>query len=425
MRFRSVKGTHDILPQESARWQHVEGVIRSWAERFGFREIRTPILEPFELIARGVGQTTDIVTKEMFTLQRGQDLLVLRPEMTAPVMRAYLQHGLYTQGAVQKWYYIGAMFRAERPQRGRQRQFHQYGAEVIGSPDPTADAEVIALQMGILEEFGLQGLRLRLNSIGDEAARARYREALLAYFRPLADRLSPASRERLERNPLRILDSKEPQDQELAARAPRITEYLSEGCRQHFEQLKRYLEDLGIAYEEDPLLVRGLDYYSRTAFEVTSPLLGAQDALGGGGRYDGLAKALGGPPTPGVGFAGGLERLLLALEASGYLFPAPARAELYIAATGAEARRWALVRAQRWRRQEGLRVEYDLLGRSIKAQLREADRMGARFVLFVGDQELRQGLAPLKELASGEQTWVPLDEVPEYLRRAHVSSLRT
>jgi histidyl-tRNA synthetase len=415
MRFRTVKGTHDILPEEALRWRHIEEEIRRILELSGFAEIRTPILEQLELIARGVGQTTDIVTKEMFALERGEDRLVLRPEMTAPVMRAYLQHGLYTQGAVMKLYYIGPMFRAERPQRGRLRQFHQYGAEILGSSDPLADAEAIALQMGILEHFGLRQLRLRINSLGDATCRPRYREALQAYFRPLAERLSPSSRERLEKNPLRILDSKDPQDQELLAGAPRITDFLTEACREHFEQVKTYLEELDIPYEEDPFLVRGLDYYMHTAFEITSPLLGAQDALGGGGRYDGLAEELGGRPTPGVGFAGGLERLLIALETAGYRFPEPARPDLYIAALGPEARRWAFLHANRWRRRFSLQVEYDLAGRSLRSQLREADRIRARFVLILGEEELSRGRAPLKALDSGEQTLLSLDALPDTL----------
>ncbi len=425
--FRNITGTFDILPEKyradgteiasSAAWQAVEAVIREVMARFHAQEIRTPILEPTELIARGVGLLTDIVSKEMFAFERGDTHYVLRPELTAPVMRAYLQHHLDQRGGVQKLYYIGPCFRAERPQKGRYRQFHQFGGEVIGSEDPRADAEVIAMMTAVYRAFGLTEMTLRLNTLGDEGSRPRYREALQAYFRPYAADLSETSRRRLETNPLRILDTKDERERRLLAEAPRLIEYVDEESRAHYETLKGLLGDLGIPFLEDPFLVRGLDYYTRTAFELESPHLGAQSALGGGGRYDLLARELGSKkPVPAVGFAAGIERLFMALAAQGVTMPEAAPPpDVFLVALGDEAARWAFAEAQRLR-DEGLRTALDLRGRSMKAQMREANRQGAPFTLIVGKDELERRQAVVKEMASGEQSEVPFEDLIRILR---------
>lgn len=426
--FRNIRGTFDILPQDgrsegahdmpSRAWQHVEQVVREVLERFNFREIRTPILEPTELIARGVGQLTDIVSKEMFAFRRGDTNYVLRPEVTAPVMRAYLQHRLDQQGAVQKLYYIGPCFRAENPQKGRYRQFHQFGVELIGAETPEADAEVIAAMMAVYEAFGLKNLRLRINTLGDAESRPRYREALRAYLQPLADRLTPTSRQRLETNPLRILDTKDARERRLLEGAPRIIDFVDEKGWAHYEAVKAHLQALGIAFEEDPFLVRGLDYYTHTTFELESPDLGAQSALAGGGRYDLLAMDLGhDAPVPAVGFAAGIERLFIALQAQGYAFPEEPPLDAYLVSLGEEAMRRALVEAQALRR-AGLRVDLDLKGRSMKAQMREANRQQARYAVIMGERELAEERAVVRDMQSGQQQEVPLDELIDFLKGA-------
>lgn len=425
--FRNITGTFDILPEKyqadgteiasSAAWQAVEATIREVMARFHAQEIRTPILEPTELIARGVGMLTDIVSKEMFAFERGDTHYVLRPELTAPVMRAYLQHHLDQRGGVQKLYYIGPCFRAERPQKGRYRQFHQFGGEVIGSEDPRADAEIIAMMMAVYRAFGLTEMTLRLNTLGDEGSRPRYREALQAYFRPYAADLSETSRRRLETNPLRILDTKDERERRLLAGAPRLLDYVDEASRAHYEALKGLLGDLGIPFVEDPFLVRGLDYYTRTAFELESPHLGAQSALGGGGRYDLLARELGSKkPVPAVGFAAGIERLFMALAAQGVAMPEAAPPpDVFLVALGDEAARWTFAEAQRLR-DEGLRTALDLRGRSMKAQMREANRQGAPYTVIVGKDELERRQAVVKEMATGEQTEIPFGDLARTLR---------
>ncbi|MEX0994728.1 MAG: histidine--tRNA ligase, partial [Balneolaceae bacterium] len=299
--YRTHAGMNDILPGEVEKWQRLEELIRAEARQFNFEEIRTPIMEQTELIVRGVGQLTDIVSKEIFTFQRGDDNYVLRPECTAPVARAYTEHHLDQRGGTQKLFYIGPMFRAERPQKGRLRQFHQFGVEIMGSDDAVADAETIAFMVRIYHKIGITNTKLKINSIGDPESRDRYKEALTNYFKPYFDELSELSQKRLVKNPLRILDSKEEEDQAFIEKAPLINDFLNEESAVHFEQVKEYLDDLDIPYDTDPHLVRGLDYYTRTAFELISPNLGAQDALAGGGRYDLLVEEVGGPPTPAVG----------------------------------------------------------------------------------------------------------------------------
>ncbi len=423
--FQHIPGTFDVLPDgynsggspvaSSAAWQWAEATVREIAARFHFDEIRTPILEPTELIARGVGDATDIVQKEMFAFEKGDTRYVLRPEVTAPVMRAFLEHRLDQRGGVQKLFYIGPCFRAERPQKGRFRQFHQFGCEVIGSPDARADAETIAFLMAVCHAFGITETRLRLNTLGDADARPRYREALRDYFAPYAADLTETSRSRLDANPLRILDTKDERERRLLADAPRLTSFLGDDARDHYDTLKALLADIGVPFVEDPFLVRGLDYYGRTAFELESDSLGAQSALGGGGRYDGLAEALGSrTPVPAVGMAAGLERFFLALQAAGTTVPGTPPPDVFIVALGDEAQRWAFGAAQKLRA-AGLRVGYDLRPTSVKAQMREANRSNAPHVAIVGQDELTEGAVQVKNMATGEQTAVPLGTLSPHL----------
>jgi histidyl-tRNA synthetase len=391
-------GMVDILPGEVEKWQFIESRIRDIARTFHFREIRTPFLEDTGLIARGVGKTTDIVSKELFAFERGDDRYVLRPEGTASVCRAYIEHNLHLKGGVQKFFYMGPMFRAERPQKGRQRQFHQFGAEIMGSADPLADAEIIAFMVALYHSLGIKNTSLRLNSVGDPESRDAYKKALVEYFRPNVNLLSDISQKRLETNPMRILDSKEPEDQVLIEHAPVITEYLNEESAKHLRQVQKHLDRLGIEYVEDPRLVRGLDYYTRTAFELSSPDLGSQDALGGGGRYDLLIEELGGPATPSVGFAAGLERLMIACDALNIHLGSQPELDVYIVTRGDDAKKWAF-RHLKPLRDAGLSASMDIANRSMKAQMKEADRELAKWTLIVGDDELQTEQFTLRNMA--------------------------
>ncbi len=419
MKFQSIKGTKDILPHDIYKWRYIEEKVRSIFERFGYREIRTPIFEETALFQRSIGETTDIVGKEMYSFQPDPDSesLTLRPEMTASVIRAYLQHNLASQSALTKVYYIAELFRKERPQAGRQRQFWQFGCECIGSAEPEADAEIIALMMSIYQELGVRNTVLRLNSLGDAHTRKIYREVLREYLRPHYERLDDVSKERFEKNPLRILDSKNPDLQELIMQAPRIIDYLDDASHEHFQAVQDFLHDFDIAFTIDHRLVRGLDYYSRTAFELQSADLGAQNALGGGGRYDGLASLLGSEkPVPAVGFASGMERLIMTMEKY-QLFDAakPVAPTVMIVAQSESARRWAIGAAQLFRR-EGIATEVDVLRRSMKSQLREANRLGAKYAVIAGEQELQSGQFQLKNLMTGEQHALLLSEILEHIK---------
>ncbi len=411
-RYSTHAGMHDILPGEVEKWQAVERIIREEARKFNFREIRTPVMEETELIARGVGQLTDIVAKEMFAFERGDDRYVLRPECTAPVVRAYVQHHLEQRGGSQNLFYIGPMFRAESPQKGRQRQFHQFGAEIIGADDPAADADIIALMLAIYERVGITNATLKINSVGDPESRDAYREALKAHFRPHLEKMSEISRERFEKNPMRILDSKEDEDRPFVEEAPVITEFLNEETAAHYETVKEALDALGIGYTEDPHLVRGLDYYTRTAFELISPDLGAQDALGGGGRYDLLVEEVGGDPTPAVGFAAGMERLLIACEEQGIELAGEHAVDVYVITIGEAARRWALGHLPRLR-EAGLSATMDYIGRSVKAQMKDADRENARYAIIVGDHELEEERYTLRDMRESEEAPYPFEEILE------------
>ena len=410
--FTTHHGMTDLLPGEIEQWQALESLIHETARRYHFQEIRTPVMEQTELIARGVGQLTDIVSKEMFTFDRGEDHYVLRPEGTAPVARAYVQNHLAQRGGTQRLYYIGPFFRAERPQKGRQRQFHQFGAELIGSSSAIADVEIIAFMTAVYRQIGIKNTTLKLNSVGDPASRDAYRNALHDYFRPLSDKLSEISRNRLDTNPMRILDSKEDQDQPLKADAPKITDYLSEKSREHFDTVKELLDRLDIPYEMDPFLVRGLDYYTETAFELVSPDLGSQDALGGGGRYDLLIEEVGGPPTPAVGFACGIERLMIACEALGITLAHPTGPDIYFVTRGEEAARWALEKMPELRNC-GLVCTMDYSGRSLKAQMKDANRQQARFAVIIGEQELQENLFTLRDMVKSEEYQVTSDDIAD------------
>ncbi|HEY8487430.1 MAG TPA: histidine--tRNA ligase [Limnochordales bacterium] len=404
--LKAPRGTQDVLPDDAARWHQVEQVARSVFAAYGYREIRTPILEHTELFARGVGEHTDVVEKEMYTFEdRSGRSITLRPEGTAPVARAYIEHGMHLWPAPVKLFYIGPMFRYERPQAGRLRQHHQMGAEALGSDDPALDAEAILLPMDIFRRLGLEQFTVKLNSIGCPSCRPAYRQALLEFLRPHAHELCPHCQRRLERSPLRVLDCKVPGCQELVRQAPPSVEFLCEGCRRHFQAVQDHLRALGVAYQHDSRLVRGFDYYTRTVFEVQAPQLGAQNAVAGGGRYDGLVEALGGPPTPGVGFASGIERALLAWSQAGQASLQPGRPgeqgwlDVYVAAAdGPLAGDWVQM-VYRLRR-SGVRTEAGPLGKSLKSQLRAADRAGARWVVLVGDAPWP---AAVRDMRTGEQ----------------------
>lgn len=400
--IQASRGTRDILPDEVGYWQRVEAIARDILTRAAYREIRTPIFEQTTLFERGVGEATDVVSKEMYTFQdRGDRSLTLRPEGTAGVARSYIDHNLSAQGGVQRLWYVGAMFRYERPQAGRQRQFHQLGVEVLGSADFRADAEAIALATEILQTLGLKDLRLDLNSIGDSSDRQKYREALVAYLTPFKEELDADSQDRLTRNPLRILDSKDPRTQTILDQAPSILDYLSPDSQRRFDRVQQLLSDLGIACNVNSRLVRGLDYYTHTVFEIQSDDLGAQATVCAGGRYDGLVAELGGAETPAVGWAMGLERLILLLQQIQPATPSPV--DFYIVSRGEKAESQSLTLAQSLRR-SGFITELDLSGSAFGKQFKRADRSDAVACLILGDTEAETKTVQLKWLRSGEQT---------------------
>jgi histidyl-tRNA synthetase len=403
--LQAVRGARDVLPAETAAWQRLEGICRALFARYGFREIRTPIFEATALFSRSIGQETDIVEKEMYTFpDKGGGSLSLRPEGTAGVIRAYLQHGLHSEALV-RVYYLGPMFRHERPQAGRLRQFHQVGVEVIGSERPAVDVEVLTLLADLFGDLGLAGLTLELNAIGDPECRPAYVRLLAAALEALGDKLCANCRRRRTTNPLRVLDCKVPSCREATAGVPLMLDHLCGACETHFAAVRVGLESLSIPYEVNPRLVRGLDYYTRTAFEWTSPELGAQNTVAAGGRYDGLVEDLGGPPRPGIGFALGVERLLLLMAEV-----AAPRPDLFVALLGAEAEA-RMLPALRALRRAGLTVEraFDV-DASLKAQLKRANKARVRFCLIVGENELATGKAPLKDMDGHAQCDVALSE---------------
>jgi histidyl-tRNA synthetase len=408
MNLRAVKGMNDILPGESGRWQRLEATFRRSAELHGYREVRTPFVEPTGLFVRSIGEATDVVEKEMYSFKRHDDELTLRPEGTAGAARAYIEHKVHAREPVSRWYYLGPMFRGERPARGRYRQFSQVGAEVYGETGPLVDAEMIDMVVGFLRSLGIQDLEVLVNSLGGSGTRDRYRAALLDYFRPHAAQLSADSQRRLEKNPLRILDSKAPEDQALCVGAPAILDLLDEADQKHFEGLKGHLDALGTPYKVDPRLVRGLDYYTRTLFEIQGRggELGAQNALCGGGRYDRMISELGGPEVPCVGFAMGMERLLLAMGEQ----PAAKAGWVAIAPVGEAGQRAALVLGRELR-EVGVEARVDGRGQKLKIMLHRASDAGASHCVIVGDGEIEKGVVALKDLTRQEQADVPRDQI--------------
>lgn len=409
-KYTSHVGMVDILPDESPKWRALENIIHEEATKFNFEEIRTPIMEQTELIVRGIGQLTDIVSKEIFAFEKGDSHYVLRPELTAPVVRSYVEHHLDQRGGSQKLYYIGPMFRAEKPQKGRQRQFHQFGVEIIGSDDPVADVESIAFMMRIYERIGIKNFELKLNSVGDPESREAYKVALRSYLEPNLSKMSQVSQDRFEKNPMRILDSKEPEDQEFIKNAPVIQDYLNEETATHFEKVTTYLDDLGISYKIDPYLVRGMDYYTRTAFELTSPDLGSQDALAGGGRYDLLVEEIGGQPTPAVGFAAGMERLMIACEELDLQLAEEKSVDVYFVTLGDAARSFAITHLPKLR-EAGISATMDYMSRSMKAQMKDANRENARYTIIIGDNELNEGKFTLRNMKESEEDSLSFDEI--------------
>ncbi len=378
---------------------------------FHFEELRTPIFEKTELFARGIGQLTDIVSKEMYTFpDRSKKLITLKPEMTAPIMRAYIENKLYALSSVTKLFYIAPLFRQENPQAGRLRQFHQFGAETLGAASPDADVEMIALSLAIYKALGISGLTLKINSVGDPACRPAYRDTLKNYIRPHLNEYCSDCQRRFDENPMRILDCKNETCSRLNEEAPKISEHLCDDCQTHYDQVKAQLQKLDIPFTEDPYLVRGLDYYTRTVFEITSDALGAQNAICGGGRYDLLAEELGGQPTPAVGFASGIERMLMVAEKQGLILAEENRLDVYLVAMGTDATReigfWL-----HQLRAAGIRTERDYLGRSMKAQMREANKLKTRYVLILGEDELNNNIFSLKDMEQGEQSQIPFNEL--------------
>lgn len=411
MLTQAPRGTKDILPERIGTWRYVEEKIRELCARYGFSEIRTPMFEHTELFQRGIGDTTDVVEKEMYTFtDRGGRSLTLRPENTASAVRAYLENKLYADAPVTKLFYIGSMFRFDRPQKGRFREFHQFGVEVLGEQSPLVDAEIILLAVRFLASLGLTDLVLSLNSVGDAACRSQYRAKLQDFFRDKLADMCEDCRTRFERNPMRLLDCKNEKCQALSQGAPEITACLCDDCRDHFLKVQAYLTAAGIRYTLAPRLVRGLDYYTRTAFEIKYAPLGAQSAVAGGGRYDGLIEEIGGAPAPGIGFAVGLERVMVALEMQNLAAPEEETADAFLIALG-DAAQQAVFPLLIGMRDKGLRVVMDYAGRSLKSQMRAADKARARFAVILGDTELAEHTAVLRDMSSGEQRRVPLSDL--------------
>ncbi len=406
---KAIKGTKDVLPSEVYKNQYIEATCLTVAENFGYKEMRTPVFEHTELFQRGVGDTTDVVQKEMYTFDdKGGRSITLRPEGTAGAARSFLENGLSNEALPQKICYLTSCYRYEKPQAGRLREFHQFGIECFGATSPLADAEMIALAKQIFDELGVKDLHLELNSIGCPTCRAEYHKALKEYFSSRVDELCDTCRDRLDRNPMRILDCKSPVCSEIAKDAPVVLDYLCDECKEHFEKTKSYLDAMNIEYIVNPQIVRGLDYYTKTVFEFVADSIGAQGTVCGGGRYDGLIEELGGQHTPSLGFGMGLERLQLVMEAQECEFPEPSRPDLFIVAMGDKATLKAVEIAKDMR-DEGYSVVYDLNGRSLRAQMKYADKINAKYNVVIGDNEVDAKSAMLKDMATGEQNEISLE----------------
>ncbi len=407
MAIQGQKGTKDMLPSEAYKWDYITDRLREISKEYGIREIRTPMFEATELFERGVGETTDVVQKEMYTFEdKGGRSITLKPEGTAPAVRAFIEHSLYADAQPTKMFYFTDCFRYEKMQKGRLRQFHQYGIEVFGSQEPSIDAEIISLVMRALDEFGIKGISLNINSLGCPSCRTKYNEALKEYLKVNYDDLCETCKTRFEKNPMRIIDCKEKKCKEIVKNAPTILDFICDECTDHFEKLKNYLSVMGIEYTVDPQIVRGLDYYSKTVFEVIKDGL----TICGGGRYDYLVEEIGGPKTPAMGFGLGLERLLLTLEQEGIEIKEPNRCDLFIGSMGDNAKLSAMKLAFDLRK-EGLKVDIDHLGKSVKAQMKYANKIGARFTFVIGDSEIEENKVNIKRMSDGEQFEVALDNI--------------
>lgn len=405
------KGTKDLLPGQVHKWHYVEGKFADICRRYGFKEIRTPMFEHTEVFARGIGDTTDVVQKEMYTFNdHGNRSITLKPEGTSGAVRAFIEHKQYAEVQPTKYYYNTDCFRYEKPQSGRLRHFHQFGIEVFGTPNMMADAEVICLAHDFLTDLGITEIELRINSVGCPECRKKYREALKAYLLPHYEDLCGTCKERFERNPMRIIDCKSEICQAIVKDAPRMIEYLCDDCRNAFEDLKSNLTAMGIDFTIDPNIVRGLDYYTKTAFEFVTTKIGAQGTVCGGGRYDHLVEELGGPPIPGVGFGLGIERLLLLMEANNAYFPEENRVDAFIAVMGDAAKAFGLKLARELRA-KGITAEMDTLARNIKGQFKYADRLNARYTLVIGDNELEKGVVSLKDMVKSEQREIKIEDI--------------
>ena len=411
------RGTLDILPKDANRWRHIEDTFRQICKEYNFQEIRTPIFEHTELFERGVGDTTDIVEKEMYSFRdRGDRSITLRPEGTAPVVRAYLENNLNAGPQPVKLYYGGAMFRYDRPQAGRFRQFHQVGAEVIGSNEPAVDAELIAMVMDFYNRLGLKGLELHINSVGCPHCRLELRQKLQDFFHPVKDKLCGNCRGRLEKNPLRVLDCKIESCKTLAKDAPTTLDCLCPECDSHFNRMKSLLDGLGIQYIMNGRLVRGLDYYTQTAFEIMAPGIGAQSSIGGGGRYNGLTEAVGGSATPGVGYALGVERIILTMENQEAPFPTHVSPDVFVTVTDRSAEDKAFLILSQLRAM-GLSADKDYLGRSLKSQMKFAGKLGSRFVIIIGGDELQRGAAVVRDMSRGSQVELSMDHLAVEIKK--------
>lgn len=405
------KGTKDMLPEQAYKWQYIENAFADLCKRYGFEEIRTPMFEHTELFQRGVGDTTDIVQKEMYTFtDYGNRSITLKPEGTASVVRAFTEHKLYAGVQPNKFYYNIPCFRYEKPQSGRLREFHQFGVETFGSEDMMADAECISLGYDFLMEMGITDIELRINSVGCPECRKKHREALREFLKPKYDELCDTCKDRYERNPMRIIDCKSPVCQELVKGAPMMLDYLCDDCKDAFEQLKANLDAMGIEYVVDPGIVRGLDYYTKTAFEFVTTKIGAQGTVCGGGRYDGLVEEIGGPATPGVGFGLGKERLLMTMEACGAEIPEPDKTDVFIAVMGDNAKAAGL-KLMRQLRNAGVAVQMDIMGRNIKNQFKFANRINAKKTVVIGDDELANNSFAIKDMATSQQVNVPMEDI--------------
>lgn len=414
MAINAIRGFNDILPGEVEKWQFFEDTARNLFEAFGFSEIRVPILEKTELFVRGIGETSDIVEKEMFTFpDRHGEMMTLRPEGTAPVVRAFIEHSIYAADPVSKLYYTGPMFRYERPQKGRYRQFYQIGAEVFGVESPFADAEMLSMLMELFKRAGIKGTELQINSLGCKECRPQYKNRLLEFLKSRTDRLCPDCQRRLNTNPLRVLDCKNEGCKEATTDAPSILDSLCQGCSIHFEDVRSNLNHLGTGYSINPRMVRGLDYYQKTTFEIVCTSLGSQNAVAAGGRYDGLVKDLGGPEIPGLGFAIGMERAVSLIGIAETRFSK--RPALFIAAIGGKAREWAL-KTKYDMNIKDIWAEMDYEGKSIKSQMRRADKVGARYAVVVGDSEIASGTALLKDMIEHTEESISLSEITEKIK---------